>query len=121
MSSALAFQIIRNVVIGGDVWYLRHYDGITFNSFTGDAVYLGPTFFWKIAPKVLVSASWEAQVAGHELGIASPFDLSDFSRQRARLLFEFEFSVPAPRQRPIRGGTMRAKLTVIRLMFGVFI
>jgi hypothetical protein len=91
VSSALAFQIIRNVVIGGDVWYLRHYDGITFNSFTGDAVYLGPTFFWKIAPKVLVSASWEAQVAGHELGIASPFDLSDFSRQRARLLFEFEF------------------------------
>jgi hypothetical protein len=91
VSSALALQIIPNVVIGGDVWYLRHYDGITFNSFTGDAVYLGPTFFWKIGPKVLVSASWEAQIAGHELGIASPLDLSDFSRQRARLLFEFEF------------------------------
>ncbi len=91
VSSALALQIIPNVVIGGDIWYLRHYDGITFNSFTGDTVYLGPTFFWKIAPKMLVSASWEAQVAGHELGVASPLDLSDFSRQRARLLFEFEF------------------------------
>jgi hypothetical protein len=91
VSSALALQIIPNVVIGGDLWYLRHYDGITFNTFTGDALYLGPTFFWKIGPKVLVSASWEAQVAGHEVGIASPLDLSDFSRQRARLLFEFEF------------------------------
>jgi hypothetical protein len=30
----------------------------------GDAVYLGPTFFWKIAPKVLISTAWEARVAG---------------------------------------------------------
>jgi len=91
VSSALAFQVIPNVVVGADLWYLRHYDGLAFNSFTGDAVYLGPTFFWQISPKVLVSASWEAQVGGHEVSIASPFDLTDFSRQRARLLLEFEF------------------------------
>jgi hypothetical protein len=91
VSSALAFQIIPNVVIGADLWYLRQYDGLGFNSFTGDAVYLGPTFFWKISSKVLVSAAWEAQVAGREVAVASPLDLTDFSRQRARLLFEFEF------------------------------
>lgn len=91
VSSALALQMIPNVVIGADIWYLRHYDGFTFDSFTGDTVYVGPTFFWRISPKILVSASWEAQVAGHEVGVASPFDLSDFSRRRARLLFEFEF------------------------------
>jgi hypothetical protein len=91
VSSALAFQIIPNVVIGADVWYLRHYEGLTLGSFTGDAVYLGPTFFWKIGPKTLVSASWEAQIAGHQTGDASPLNLADFSRQRARLVFEFEF------------------------------
>jgi hypothetical protein len=91
VSSALALQIIPNVVIGADVWYLRHYEGLTLGSFTGDAVYLGPTFFWKIGPKTLVSASWEAQVPGHQLGDASPLNLADFSRQRARLVFEFEF------------------------------
>jgi hypothetical protein len=91
LSSALAFQIIPNVVIGADLWYLRHYDGALFNSFTGDAVYLGPTFYWKIAPKVLMSAAWEAQIAGREAGITSALDLTDFSRQRARLLLEFEF------------------------------
>ena len=90
-SSALAFQVIPNVVIGADLWYLRHYEGLGFNSFTGDAVYLGPTLFWKISSKVLMSASWEAQVAGHEVDVASAFDLTDFSRQRARLLLEFEF------------------------------
>jgi hypothetical protein len=70
---------------------LRHYDGTFFNSFTGDAVYLGPTFYWKIAPKVLMSAAWETQIAGREVGVGANLDLTDFSRSRARLLLEFEF------------------------------
>jgi hypothetical protein len=28
---------------------------------------------------------------GHEPGVIPPLDLTDFSRQRARLLLEFEF------------------------------
>ena len=91
VSSALAFQIVPNVVVGADLWYLRHDDGAAFNSFTGDAVYLGPTFYWKIAPKVLMSAAWEAQIAGHQPGVSGALDLADFSQHRARLLLEFEF------------------------------
>lgn len=90
-SSALALQIVPNVAIGADLWYLRHYDGVAFNSFTGDALYLGPTLYWKIARKVLMSAAWEAQVAGREVGVIPALDLTDFSRQRAKLLLEFEF------------------------------
>jgi hypothetical protein len=60
--------------------------------FTGDAVYLGPTLYWQIAAKVLVSAAFEVQIAGHEVGaMPASLDLTDFSRMRARLLFEFEF------------------------------
>jgi hypothetical protein len=91
VSSALAFQIIPKVTIGADLWYLRHYDGAVFNSFTGDAVYLGPTFYWQIAPKILISAAWEVQIAGREVGVSSALDLTDFPRERARLLLEFEF------------------------------
>jgi hypothetical protein len=69
----------------------NQFEGLDLGSFTGDAVYLGPTFFWKVGPKTLVSASWEAQVAGREISGLSPLDLADFSRQRARLLLEFEF------------------------------
>lgn len=90
-SVALAWQIIPNVAVGADLWYLRHYDGLTFRTFTGDAVYLGPTFYWKINNKMLMSAAWETQVAGREIGIPGPFDLTDFSRTRARLLVEYEF------------------------------
>ena len=92
VSSALAYQIIPKVVVGADLWYLRHYDGVTFNTFTGDAVYLGPTFYWQVASKVLMSAAWEYQIAGHEVGVMpATLDLTDFSRERARLLLEFEF------------------------------
>jgi hypothetical protein len=91
VSAALAFQIVPNAVIGADLWYLRHYDDFAFNNFTGDAVYLGPTMYWKISTKVLMSAAWETQIAGHEVGVMSALDLMDFSRQRARLLLEFEF------------------------------
>jgi hypothetical protein len=72
VSSALAFQIVPNVVVGVDLWYLRHYQGVAFNSLTGDAVYLRPTFFWKIAPKVLMTAAWEALFAGREIGASAP-------------------------------------------------
>ena len=90
-SAALAFQVVPNVVIGADLWYLRHYDDMAFGTFTGDAVYLGPTLFWKISSKMLMSAAWETQVAGREAGVTSALNLADFSRQRARVLFEFEF------------------------------
>jgi hypothetical protein len=60
VSAALAYQIVPKVVIGADLWYLQHYEGLAFNTFTGDAVYLGPTVYWQIAPKVLVSAAFEA-------------------------------------------------------------
>ena len=92
VSSAIAYQIIPGVAVGADLWYLQHYEGFAFTSFTGDAVFLGPTFYWHIAHHVQMSAAFESQVAGHEVG-ATPgnLDLTDFSRARARLLFEFEF------------------------------
>jgi hypothetical protein len=96
----------HNVVIGVDLWYLRHYEGLAFGSFTGDAVYPGPTFFWKIGPKTLVSASYEAQITGRQIGGASPLNLTDFSRQRARLLFEFEFE-PAARNATVDHRRLR--------------
>jgi hypothetical protein len=44
---------------------------VAFNSLTGGAVYLSPTFFWKIAPKVLMGAAWKL-IAGREIGASEP-------------------------------------------------
>src|SRR5882757_500116 len=36
-SAALSLRVASNVVLGGEVWYLRHYDAANLTAFTGDA------------------------------------------------------------------------------------
>jgi hypothetical protein len=91
-SLALAYRVTPTVVLGAEGWYLRHYDGAFFNIYTGDAFYLGPTFFWQIAPKMFVAAAWSTQLVGHEVDAPlARLNLAEFSRQRARLKLAFEF------------------------------
>jgi len=89
-SIALAYRIRPDVTIGAEAWYLRHYDGLWFNSFTGDAVYVGPTLYVQLSTKSFMTAAWNTQVAGREVGGGS-LDLADFSRHRAKVKFAFEF------------------------------
>ena len=90
-SAALSFRIVSNVLIGGEVWYLRHYDDFALSAFTGDAVMLGPTLYVKFTPKIFMSAAWNMQVWGHEDGNPLSLNLAEFQRQRARLKFAVEF------------------------------
>jgi hypothetical protein len=91
ISGALSYRIIPSVFVGAEVWYLRHYDGTWFNTFTGDAVYVGPTIYVQINRKMFMTAAWNTQVAGHEVDVPGALDLGDFSRHRAKLKFAVEF------------------------------
>ena len=91
MSGALSYRIVPSVFVGAEVWYLRHYDGSWFNTFTGDAVYVGPTLYVQISRKVFMTAAWNVQVAGHEVDVPGKLDLTDFSRHRAKLKLAVEF------------------------------
>jgi hypothetical protein len=73
--------------------YLRHYDGSWFNTFTGDAVFVGPTLYVWLARKLFMTAAWNVQVAGREFTDVGTLNLnlSEFTRQRARLKFAYEF------------------------------
>ena len=78
--------------LGLEVWYLRHYDGVWFNNFTGDAIYLGPTFYYRLNSKAFLSGAWNVQVSGHDVDIpGSTLNLSEFSRQRGKLKLAVEF------------------------------
>jgi hypothetical protein len=90
-SGAIASRPIPPLLVGAEIWYLRHYDGVAFNRFTGDAVYLGPTLYLRLTRKAFVTAAWNVQVAGQEAGHASALDLADFSRHRAKLKLAVEF------------------------------
>jgi hypothetical protein len=92
VSGALAFRILPPVLIGAELWYLRHYDGGWFNSFTGDATFVGPTLFVQLGPKMFIAAAWNVQVAGSEVDDpTAKLNLAEFSRQRAKLKVAFEF------------------------------
>ena len=83
-SAALSLRIASNVVLGGEVWYLRHYDAANLTAFTGDAVMLGPTLYIQFTPKMFMTAAWNAQVWGREVGnpvAAQSVGISAQSRQ----------------------------------------
>jgi hypothetical protein len=90
-SAALSLRIASNVVIGGEVWYLRHYDAANLTAFTGDAVMLGPTLYIRFTPKMFMTAAWNAQVWGREVGNPVSLNLAEFQRHRAKLKFAWEF------------------------------
>jgi len=90
-SAALSFRIVSNVVLGGEVWYLRHYDAANLTAFTGDAVLLGPTLFVGLTPKMFMTAAWNTQVWGREIGNPVSLNLSEFQRNRVKLKIAYEF------------------------------
>jgi len=92
VSGAISYRISPPLFVGAEVWYLRHYDGIWFNTYTGDAVFVGPTLYAQLNPKAFVTAAWNTQIVGHDVEMpGSKLNLSEFSRQRAKLKLAVEF------------------------------
>jgi hypothetical protein len=90
-SAALSLRIVSNVLLGGEVWYLRHYDAANLTAFTGDTVLLGPTLFIQFTPKMFMTAAWNTQVWGREAGSPVALNLSEFQRNRVKLKWAYEF------------------------------
>ena len=60
-------------------------------SFTGDAGMLGPTLYLRFTPKMFMTAAWNTQVWGREVGNPVSLNLAEFQRNRAKLKFAYEF------------------------------
>lgn len=91
-SVALSYRVVPAVFIGVEAWYLRHYDGVWFNTYTGDATFVGPTLYVQLGPKMFMTAAWNVQVSGSEVDDPTQkLNLSEFSRQRAKLKVAVEF------------------------------
>ncbi len=91
VSGALSFQAFPNVFLGGEVRYLRAYEGLTLQRFRGEAVFVGPTLFARLGERLAVSAAFSTQVAGHAVGVPGRLDLDNFSRYQARVRLIYEF------------------------------
>ena len=91
LSTGLTYRFTPTVAAGAALEYDRAYDGLTFQTFDGHALFLGPTLQVNFGPKTLLAAAFMAEVAGHAANDPRALDLTNFSQYRANLKFEIEF------------------------------
>ncbi len=91
LTAAVSVRVLPDLLIGAEADYYRHYDGNFLNTFTGDALFVGPTLYWKFAQKMFMTAAWNAQVWGREIETGQRLNLEEFSRQRAKVKVAVEF------------------------------
>lgn len=87
----LAYRVTPTLALGVGAEYSRAYDGLAFQTLTGEALFLGPTMQINITRKMLVAAALSTQVAGRAVDDSRTLDLTNFSRYRANLKLESEF------------------------------
>jgi hypothetical protein len=85
IGAAFAMQVMPNVFIGAEARTLRHYEGLGLNSFAGQALYIGPTFYATFGQGYFLSAAWNVQVWGAVAGTSGALDLVNFERHQAKL------------------------------------
>jgi len=88
---ALAARTSPDLWLGGEVRYLRSYDGAVLNALSGQAVYVGPTAFVRLPRNYWLSAALNFQVWGRAVGLPGSLDLTNFERYQAKLRVGFDF------------------------------
>jgi hypothetical protein len=88
---AVMTQLRPGFMIGGEVRYLRKYEGIGFDDFAGQALFAGPTAYWQLSEHSRLTVAWSPQIWGRPAGSAAALDLVNFERQQARVIFGFNF------------------------------
>jgi hypothetical protein len=90
-STALMTQVRPGILVGGEARYIRRYEGLALDTFSGHALFLGPTVYAKLSKRSWIAAAWSRQVAGRSADDPGWLDLTNFERNQVRLLFGFTF------------------------------
>ena len=88
---ALMAQIRPGVFLGGEARYFRRYEGIGLDELGGQALFIGPTAYFKLSERSRLTLAWSTQVWGRAVGSVSALDLVNFERHQARLVFGVNF------------------------------
>jgi hypothetical protein len=91
VAAAVMAQVRPGVFLGGEARYLRRYEGIGLQEFSGDALFLGPTAYLQLSERSRLTAAWSIQAWGHRPGDSGPLNLAGFERHQARLIYGVNF------------------------------
>jgi len=84
-------QLRPGFLFGGEARYLRKYEGIGLEEFSGQALFIGPTAYFRLSDRSRLTASWSVQAWGRPAGSGATLDLVNFERHQARLVFGVNF------------------------------
>ncbi len=87
----LMAQVRPGVLLGGEARYFRKYEGIGLEELAGQAFFVGPTAYFQLSERSRLTASWSFQAWGRPAGSNAAFDLVNFERHQARLVFGVNF------------------------------
>jgi hypothetical protein len=79
------------LTLGGELRYLRSYDGLGLDAFAGQALFAGPTMYLQISKHFAMSGAWNLQISGRTATGGGPLDLTHFERQQAKVRFNYNF------------------------------
>lgn len=88
---AFTMQVHPGIFFGAETRYMRNYDGIGFDPFAGEVLFVGPTMYSSLSRNMAISAAWSVQVAGHAFDIPGSLDLRNFERHQAKLRLMYNF------------------------------
>jgi hypothetical protein len=91
LAAAATVQVAPQAFVGGEVRYLRAYEGLLPKAFAGEAVFAGPTLFRHFANNIWIAAAWNGQIAGHAAGHSGRLDLVNFERHQFRVKIGIDF------------------------------
>jgi|GEM_PF-803256 len=89
--AAASYQVFNGLLVGGEVRYVRAYDGLGLDRFRGGALYIGPAFFAHITRNVGLSGAVDVQVAGKSIGNEDGLEFANFERVQAMLRLNVHF------------------------------
>lgn len=79
-SASLSGRVSERVFIGGEVRYERAHDGMAFDRFAGQGLFIGPSLYARLTEAIWISVVWSAQIAGNAAGDGRTLDLVNFER-----------------------------------------
>jgi len=89
--AAASYQVFKGLLLGGEVRYVRGYEGLGLDRFRGDALYVGPTFSTNITGNIGLSGAVNVKVAGKSIGNEDGLELANFERVKAMLRLNVHF------------------------------
>ena len=94
-SNALALRVLDHTYVGLDIRYQRSYNGLFAQALTGEAAFVGPTFYQEFSKGAFLSAAWAVQAWGRQHDpvplVAHKLDLWNFERNLVRVKMGFHF------------------------------